>query len=263
MARARFPRNGYALSLLLALNSSAALAQTPSPDSDGPQSQIWANVTAGTLRGPHWYVELDFEPKWQVTGEPWRNLDLSPLVEHYPADWLDLQAEGTLGNTLQRDGLDTIELTTRLGTRLHLFGKIARHRPDVAGLGERLPLTRLGVSTLVRVEWRNFWYSDDTPAKHQWRLRLRAEGKLALNRPKLSLDKTLYAIADAEWFLPLSDDIEERYVNKLRVRLGAGFRFSPRTKLELLYIRDWNRSAKDSEASEDVQAFDLRLKLRF
>jgi hypothetical protein len=67
MARARFPRNGYALSLLLALNSSAALAQTPSPDSDGPQSQIWANVTAGTLRGPHWYVELDFEPKWQAS----------------------------------------------------------------------------------------------------------------------------------------------------------------------------------------------------
>jgi hypothetical protein len=246
--------------LLLVLGGAAqAVAQSP----DGPETQVWGNLTVGKALGPRWSGELDVEPKWQVTGERWRALDLTPAVEHYPADWIDLVSELAVGNTLQRDGLDTFEVTPRVGARLHVFSKMEPHRPGLAGLRERLPLTRVAVSTLVRLEWRNLFYSDETPDRHQWRARARLEGKLALNRGRLSEDRTLYAIGDAEYYLPLGDDVPERYVNKARIRLGLGFRFSPRARLEALWIRDWNRSAPGAEAAEDVQAADLWLKWLF
>ncbi len=253
--------------LVLAPGAGEARAQSASSGhpSTGRSTQVWLNVISGWTRAPRWYLELDVEPKWQVSGgEKWRNLDLSPLVEYYPAGWLDLEAEASVGRTHQKDGLDTFEITERVGARFRLFAKMAPHRPGIPGLKyERLPLTRVGLATLVRLEQRNFFYSDDTPAQHSWRARLRFETKLAINHSKLAQDGTLYAIADLEYYAPLGDDISERYVNKLRARLGAGYRFSAAKKLEFLYIRDWNRSSPDEEGTEDVQAFNLRLKLLF
>lgn len=256
-----------ALLLAVALGFGEAHAQSSASGDafPGPASQIWLNLTPGTNVGQRWYLELDVEPKAQVTeGEQWRNLDLTPLVEFYPSDWLDLEAETTVGYTRQRDGLSTFEITPRIGMRIHLFSKMAEHRAGIRGRKyERLPLTRLGISTLFRLEWRGFFYSDGTSTVHEWRARLRLEGKLALNHPKLSDDHTLYMITDAEYFAPLGDDIPERYVNKVRVRFGLGYRFPGATKLELLYILDSNRSSPDAEIVEDIQAVDLRLKILF
>jgi hypothetical protein len=261
-ARLRPARTCTAL-LLLVGGTAAAPAQDEG--STGPSTQIWANLTLGKSRSETTYLELDIEPKRQVSeGEEWRNIDFTPLLEYYPTDWLDLTAETTIGNTRQRDGLDTFEITPRVGVRFHLFAKMAPHRPEIPGLKyERLPLTRLAVGTLVRVEWRNFFYSDETPSQHTWRARLRLEGKLALNHATLVEDRTLYAIGDAEYYQPLGDDIEERYVNKVRSRLGLGYRFSATTKLEFLYIRDWNRDSPEEEGAQDVQAFDFKVKLLF
>lgn len=245
--------------LLLVLGAAQARAQSAA--STGPQTQVWADFIAGRRHGERWYGELDVEPKWQLTGETWRALDLTPALECYPTGWLDLIGSAAVGKTRQSDGLDTLEATPRLGARFHLFAKMAPYRPDLAGLRERVPLTRLALATLVRLEWRNLFYSGDTPDKHQWRARLRVEAKLALNRPGLSRDRTLYAAADAEYFLPLGEDVPERYVNKVRTRLGLGFRFSARTRLELLYVRDWNRTAPGAEESEDTRAVEVRWKL--
>lgn len=250
---------------LLILAGGAGAAQAQHEGSTGPATQIWGNATLGKSRSETTYLELDIEPKWQVSeGEQWRNIDFTPLVERYPTDWLDLTAETTVGNTRQRDGLDTFEITPRIGARFHLFGKMVPFIPGIPGLKyERLPRTRLGVATLVRVEWRNFFYSDDTPNQHEWRARVRLEGKLALNHATLAEARTLYAIGDVEYYQPLSDDIEERFVNKVRSRLGLGYRFSATTKLEFLYIRDWNRDSSEEDGAQDVQAFDLRVKLLF
>ncbi len=255
------------LVLAIGLGGGEALAQgEPAPEpSPGPATQVWLNFTPGWSKGPRWYLELDVEPKWQVSGgEKWRNLDLTPLVEHYPADWVDLLAEAPIGNTRQKDGLDTFELSLRLGAKFHLFGKAARHRGSIPVLRhERLPLTRVGIATLVRLEHRSFFYSDDTPDKHSWRARLRLEGRLALNHARLAQDRTLYAIGDVEYFQPLGEGVEERYVNKLRVRLGLGYRPSSRTRLEAIYVRDWNRDSAGAYAVEDTQAVDLRWRLFF
>ena len=243
--------------VLVALGVGDAIAQ--GGVSTGPNTQIWANLTLGKTVNERTYFELDIEPKWQVTsGEEWRNIDFTPLAEYYPAAWLDLETETSLGHTHQRDGLNSLEVTPRIGARFHLFREVVR------GLKrERLPIGRVDISTLVRLEWRNFFYSDDTPDRHEWRLRLRLEGKFAINHQTLSEDRTLYAIADAEYYLPLDDDVLERLINKVRARVGLGYRFSASTRLEVLYIRDWNRESPEGHARIDTQAVDLRLKMFF
>ena len=252
-------RRGLPFVLVLALLVWSAPRVRGQESSQSASTQVWANVIPGWTRSERLYLELDFEPKLQVSGsEQWRNLDLTPLLEYYPSRWLDLEAEATLGRTHQGDGLDTWELTPRVGARLHLVAQAIKELNR-----ERLPLARFDVATLVRLEWRNFSYSDGSPGQHSWRARARLEGKLAVNRPKLADDRTLYAIGDVEYYAPLGDDIEERFVNKIRTRLGLGFRFTQAKRLELLYIRDWNRSARGAPTAEDARTLDARLKLLF
>ena len=67
--------------------------------------------------------ELDIEPKTQTSeGDKWRNLDLTPLVEYYPAKWLDVEGEMIVGRTHQFEGVDTWEITPRLEFRFNPFG---------------------------------------------------------------------------------------------------------------------------------------------
>jgi hypothetical protein len=223
-------------------------------------TQLQANLTLGHPRSERLYLELDFEPKTQVSGgEEWRNLDTTPLAEFYPADWLDLTAEATVGFTHQRTGLNTFELTPRIGVRVHLFQDVLDHLPRP----ERLPGTRLSLGNLLRLESRNFWYSGHQGSSHEWRLRNRAEAKLALNRDSLSKDGTLYLIADAEFYFPLGDEIPERFSTKFRGRAGLGYRIDYRMRLEFLYIRDNTRSTLEEDFEQDANIFDFRLKIFF
>jgi hypothetical protein len=227
---------------------------------EGTSTQLWGNLTLGHPRSERLYLELDLEPKIQVSGgEGWRNLDATPLVEFYPADWLDLTAEATVGFTHQLSGLNTFELTPRIGVRVHLFQDVWGHLPRP----ERLPGTRLSLGNLLRLESRNFWYSGGQESSHEWRLRNRTEAKLALNRDSLSRDGTLYLIADAEFYVPLGDEIPERFSTKFRVRAGLGYRIDYRMRLEFLYIRDSSRSTLEEDFEDDANIFDFRLKIFF
>jgi hypothetical protein len=223
-------------------------------------TQLWANLTLGHPRSERLYLELDFEPKIQLSGgEGWRNLDATPLVEFYPADWLDLTAEATVGFTHQLSGLNTFEVTPRIGVRVHLFQTAWGHLPHP----ERLPASRLGLGNLLRLESRHFWYSGDQGSSHEWRLRNRAEAKLALNHDSLSQDGTLYLIADAEFYFPLGDELPERFSTKFRGRAGLGYRIDYRMRLEFLYIRDNSRSTHEEDFEKDADIFDFRLKIFF
>jgi hypothetical protein len=243
------------LLLILGMGAAAeALAQ------ERTSKQLWANITLGHPRSERLYFELDFGPKIQLRGEEkWRNFDVTPLVEFYPADWLDFTAEATVGFTHQLSGLNTFEVTPRIGVRVHLFQQAMDHLPRP----ERLPVSRLSLGNLLRLEARNFWYSGGRDSSHEWRLRNRAEAKLALNHDSLSQDGTLYLIADAEFYFPLGDELPERFSTKFRVRAGLGYRIDYRMRLEFLYIRYSSRSTLEEDFEKDADIFDFRLKIFF
>jgi len=225
----------------------------------GESKQIWGEVTLGWPTREKLYFELDFEPQFQISGDPlWRSLDVTGTVEYYPSAWIDLVGEVDASSTLETDDLRTISLSFRAGVRFHFL----RNVQDEVNW-ERRPLGRVGVATLLRLEERNFWYSDDTPAQQDVRLRLKLELKVPLNRPNMSAERTLYLIADAEGYIPLGDEVDERYANKLRTRIGLGYRINARHRVEALYILDRVRNSADDDPSESNQALDFRYRLVF
>lgn len=239
--------------------------QDGSSEQDDSSTQLWANVVLGRPRSQRLYLELDIEPKTQVSGgEKWRNLDLTPLVEYYPSSWLDLVGEMTVGYTAQTESVDTFEVTPRIGARFHFLDTLVRDRlrSELQKRAyERLPRRRVGLASLVRLESRHFRYSDDSPSSQEWRLRTRLELRLAINHATMSVDRTLYGIADGEGYVPLSEKVDERFATKFRARLGLGYRYSTKWRPELLLIKDWARNSVDEEYDVDAYTLDVRLKI--
>ena len=185
-------------------------------------------------------------------------MDVTPLVEYYPARWIDLVGETDFGYTHQDDDVNTTGVTPRIGFRLNLLNNLRERTRLLSG-----PLCRVRLGTLVRFEYRNFWYSDDSDPEHEWRLRIRLEAKIGINHADFAQDKSLYGIFDVEGFIPLSDGVSERYPSKVRTRAGLGYRLRYQTRFELLYIRDSHRDAPGSAKTPTSNTLDARLKLFF
>jgi hypothetical protein len=248
-------RAGAAGALALFAAVSAGQEETPAAISE----QLWANIILGYPKSARFYYELDLEPKSQIRGgETWRNIDATPLVEFYPNNLVDLTGEVTFGHTRQNQAENSIEITPRIGVRLHLFKKL-REQFDV----ERVPLSRLSFANLLRIEFRNFWFTEDRASSHETRFRNRTELKLAINHDKLSMDRTLYFLGDVEFFFPVGEDVPERFATKRRFRGGFGYRRSRKWRFEVLYIQDAARETLDEEEDVELKGLDLRIRLFF
>ena len=240
---------------MLVLFAALATAQEDPPDE--VSTQLWGNVILAYPRSPRLYTELDLEPKVLVSGgEPWRNVDATPLVEFYPNSFLDLTGEVTVGRTRQSQEEKSWELTPRIGVRFHLVQRIwDQFHP------ERVPLSRLSFANLSRLEFRNLWYSGDHADSQETRFRNRTEVKLAINHDRLSTDGTLYLFTDVEFFFPVGDEVPERFATKRRFRGGFGYRLSRKWRFEVLYIRDFARATLEEPEDIDMNALDFRVKL--
>ncbi len=236
-----------------------ALCLAPTGPAVALETQAWANLILGRFPGEKFYLELDFERKILVTSGPrWKNLDATTLVEYYPNSWVDLTGEATLGSTLQTDDLRSNELTFRFGVRTYFAEHLRSH------LGrERRPLGRISFASLFRLEQRNFWYSDDSPSQNSFRGRVRLEFKAGLNGSDPTADRTWYVLADIESYFDLGEEVEERFAQKARGRLGLGYVFDAKRRLDLLYILDRARDTIEQSPTDTLQAFDLRFRLTF
>jgi hypothetical protein len=239
--------------------ASVSPASAQSSASDQVSTQLWGNVILDFPKGERWLFETDFEPQTQVSGgEKWWSMNFTPLVEYYPARWIDVVGETAFGYTHQDDDFNTTELTPRVGFRFNLLSDLRERTGLLSG-----PFCRIRVGTLVRFEYRNLWYSDGSDPEHEWRLRIRLEAKIGINHANFAQDKSLYGIFDVEGFIPLSDGVSERYPSKVRTRAGLGYRLRYQTRFELLYIRDSHRDAPGSANTPTSNTLDARLKLFF
>jgi hypothetical protein len=225
-------------------------------------TQLWGNLTFDWVKSDRLVYGLDFEPKVVLDrpeGEPgWRNLDVTPNVELSPRSWFDLVAETTIGRTIQTDDVDSTEVTPRLGARFHLLSRDRRFYSR-----EQAPRRRVVWRDLVRVEWRNFFYSGgDTESDSTARIRNRLEFLMPLNKERITDDGARYVLSDWEWFIPL-DDPDERFANRQRIRAGLGYRRSFNWRYELLYIWTRSRDTIDDGFSTNENIIDIRVKRVF
>ena len=212
----------------------------PLPSEAQEDTQLWGEFKLSWIKTRHLTYGLDVEPKVLLTkpeGDPgWVTLDLTPTVEYSHGEWLDVLGEFLIAKTRQTDDLNSTEITPRIGLRLHLLSNLRE-----ALVKEKRPKHRVVLRNLARLEWRNLFYSTaDKPNKSTMRFRDRVELLCALTRPRITDNGVTYALADAEWFWQLDDDVPERYAGKQRLRGGIGYRRSSEWRFEGLLI--WNRS---------------------
>jgi len=228
-----------------------------------PDTQVWAEITFSWAKSHAITYGLDVEPKVLVSAPPgdpgWSTLDLTPSIEYKRGQWFDALGELLIGRTRQTDDLNSTEVTPRIGMRFHLLSNLRDELGKEGLIKERRPKHRVALRDLVRVEWRNLYYSTDKPQSSTVRLRNRLELSYSITRPRITDDGATYLLADVEWFWPLEDP-DERYANRQRIRTGFGYRRNVAWRFEALYI--WNRSRNtiDEGFTTSDNIIDFRVK---
>jgi hypothetical protein len=171
----------------------------------------------------------------------WRAFDYTPTLDYALFDRVDLSAAVTLAFTAQTENYNTFEVRPMLGTRIHIT-----------------PYKRILLRALVRVEQRNFKNLDTKEWDQVYRPRIRLESLIPINRKSYFADKLWYGIMDVEWLFT-SEDVEERFANRFRVRAGIGYRLSYVSRFELIYMNQQSRNGID----QDFTSVDNIIRLRY
>jgi len=160
--------------------------------------------------------------------DKWRSLSLSTALEYVLFSWMDLTAELPFGYTFQKEDNNTFEFSPIVGTRFH----ITQNR-------------RINSRALVRYQQRYFRQIEDEDWDISNRVRLKGEVLISINGPNLFTDKLWYALVDYEEFLVLDEQLNERYANLRRLRLGLGYRLNYKNRFLLTYA--WQTSRNEIE----------------
>jgi hypothetical protein len=129
-----------------------------------------------------------------------------------------------------------------IGTRIHFT-------PN------RRVLTRL----YLRLEQRNFLNLDSNEWESVFRPRARAESVIPINRENYYQDKLWYAIADVELLFSV-DDVEERFANRFRARVGVGYRVNYSSRFEFVFMGQHSRNGINENFTSTDAVFRFRYK---
>jgi len=222
------------------------------------ETQLWGNLSLDWLRNDQVSLGLAIEPKALISKPPedpgWASLGATPSIEYTRVSWVDVTGEVGVTRTKQTDHVNSTEITPTLGFRFHILSRLAD-----TYLKEKLPRRRLVLRSYLRFEWRNFSYSDETEDSSDFRIRNRFESLYPFNRPRISDNGAIYALADAEFFTT-TEDLAERFASKQRFRVGGGYRRSYPWRFEALYVWDRTRHAGAGAFVKGDQAVDIRLR---
>jgi hypothetical protein len=178
-----------------------------------------------------------------LLGQPkWRALDYNGTLEYSLGPHVDLVGSALISYTAQNDSYNTFELRPMLGTKIYFT-----------------PNSRIQTRLLLRIEQRNFQNLDTKEWERVMRPRARGEVVIPVNKKTYFEDDLWYALADAEWLF-VNTDVEERFANRFRLRVGAGYRLNYSFRFELLYMIQQSRNGIDESFSSSDNIIRIRLK---
>jgi hypothetical protein len=229
--------------------------------------QVWGNLSLNWLTAGKMAYALDLEPQalaadTQADSPGWAAFSVTPNAEYSARNWLDLISEVGTGYTHQTDGLNSFELTPRVGLRFYLFSRDVPSRFDELVPGERPPTRRFVLRDRLLVESRNLFYNQGKPTSSTVRVRNRVEFQFSLNRPKVTDDGARTLLADWEWYMPL-DEPEERFANRQRIRTGLLWRHRFEWRTEVVYMWTKSRNTIDEPFTTSDNAISITLRRFF
>ncbi len=176
----------------------------------------------------------------------WRSMSISPVFEYQFINQLDFIAGLPFFYTNQTASYNSLEFDPYIGARYH----ISQNR-------------RIDSRLIYKLEER-FFQNLET---HSWeksnRMRLKGEVWISINKINLYQDKLWYAILDYEEFIVVDEQVNERFANRLRARVGVGYRLDYKHRFELIYTLQSSRNEIHGDLISNDNVLQLRYKMFF
>lgn len=206
-------------------------------------TQLWYDFEFNYYPRPRLLFVTELGPKVLVSqGSGWNSVDVTPGFEFTPRPWVDLLFFVPFSYTVQEEDLNTFETRVQVGARFIYQ-----------------PISRLLLRNRDLLEYRHINYLGTDSTANSGRFRFRIEARLALNKPVYGANGMLYGITDAEAFVNLSQDPAERFMNRIRFRLGAGYRFIYNWRVEAIYTLQSSRNTLSGDDLTVDNIFRFRL----
>jgi hypothetical protein len=131
-------------------------------------------------------------------------------------------------------------------------------------LGARIhfnPNSKLMVSLFSRIEYRNLFYNNQDSVQQSFRMRNRLEFTYSINKPNFYQDNLWYVTLDGDWYLPLSENPDERFANLARFRAGVGYRKNYNWRYVIILTEQFSRNTIDEGFKSSHFIIDFRVHL--
>lgn len=176
--------------------------------------------------------------------DKWRSFSISPTFEYSILRKLDLLSEVGIGYTLQTKGVNSWDVMPMVGGRFFITQN-----------------KRIDTRLVLRYQLRYFKQVEADDWDISNRTRVRGEILAALNGPNLFTDNLWSVIADYEEFIVLDQQLDERYANRRRARIGLAYRLNYTHRFELTYTIQSSRNKIEGDfiSSDNIIQFKYKL----
>lgn len=176
--------------------------------------------------------------------DKWRSILVSPMFEHAILTRLDLQAAVPIAYTNQKENYNSFEASPAVTVIFHITQN-----------------KRINAKASFKAEERFFQNLEDHSWRSSSRTRLKAEAWISINGPNLYQDKLWYTITDYEEFFVVDEQVDERFANRRRARIGLGYRKNYRHRMELIYSLQSSRNEIDGAFISSDTILQLKYKM--
>jgi len=197
-------------------------------------TQLWFEYMLNYPFANSFNLENSFTYSTLLESPRWYAIDYAPSLEWSVTSNIDVIGQVVFSYTKQNESYNTFELRPVIGSRIHIT-----------------PNKRILTRVLLRLEQRNLQNLETKEWNQVYRPRIRFESIIPISHSSYYKDKLWYGLLDAEWLF-VTDDVEERFANRFRVRAGAGYRLNYNLRVELLYMNQQSRDeTEDGFVSSD------------
>ncbi len=207
-------------------------------------SQVWMEYMLAHPFANVWELEHAVTYSTIVDTPKWRSLDYAPTLTWSFTPNIDAMGALTISYVAQTENVNSFEIRPMLGTRIHFT-----------------PNMRILTRLLIRFENRNFQNLETKDWSSSNRMRFRVESLIPLNNSTMyNKDNLFYGIADAEWFVTMDQDLQERFSNRFRIRIGIGYRLNYTWRFEFLYTYQESKDQIESSTYSRDNLFRFRIR---
>jgi hypothetical protein len=209
-------------------------------------TQLWTDFTVNKALQNSYSFDCEASYRTNLnSSDKWHSVNITPKIEKSLGNHWDLLLYFGSINTLQQQNYNTWEIRPGLGVRFHFT-----------------PVRKLLIRILGRFELRNQYTFETRTWDVNFRSRFRLEETFFINGESFEKNDLWYILSDLELFYTVDKELEERYSDRMLLRLGVGYKLSDSWRFESIYTYQFSKNTITGEFSKDDDGI-IRLRFRY